>query len=334
MKFLKRLGWFLLILSILLIAAVFLMPQDVHVEASKKIEAKPQTVFNIINDLKLEKTWSPWLAQDTTMVNTFGEITKGEGASYSWKSENMGDGSATITEVIKNEKIVQKLNFGGMGEGTGTFTLMPSEEGTELKWEMDSKTSKPWNLINFLIKRNTRSSFDLGLENLARIAEKRQNEGVYRGYQINEEMVDERKYITNRDIVPISKVGQFYAQSLGPLFKKIQEAKVEMSGHPSGLFYKMNLKDGTTDMAAGIPVAEEVNIKGTTSKILEANKALVVNFYGDYKKTIEAHNAVEEYINDRNLYYDWPVIEEYVTDPSEEPNPEKWLTRIIYYLSE
>jgi len=28
-----------------------------------------------------------------------------------------------------------------------------------------------------------------------------------------------------------------------------------------------------------------------------------------------------------------PVVEEYITDPGEEPDPEKWLTRITYYFT-
>ena len=120
----------------------------------------------------------------------------------------------------------------------------------------------------------------------------------------------------------------------GVITQILQEAAIEMEGYPSGLFYKMNFAEGTTDMAAGIPIAQDVNIMGTSSESIATRKALVINYYGDHDKTMDAHDAAEEYLNDRNLHFDWPVIEEYVTDPSEEANQEKWLTRIIYYLSE
>jgi effector-binding domain-containing protein len=39
-------------------------------------------------------------------------------------------------------------------------------------------------------------------------------------------------------------------------------------------------------------------------------------------------------MKDYNMYEEYPVVEEYMTDPATEKNPEKWLTRITYYFSE
>jgi len=39
-------------------------------------------------------------------------------------------------------------------------------------------------------------------------------------------------------------------------------------------------------------------------------------------------------MRDRGLFNSSPVVEEYITDPMEEKDPSKWLTKVIYYLSE
>jgi len=334
MKVLKRIGIGLAVLLLLLIAAVFLVPQEVHVEVSEELKAKPQTIFNIINDLTMEPYWNPWQQQDTTMDLTYGDVTSGVGASYSWSSQEMGDGSAKYIVVEKNSKIVSALEFGGMGGGNATYTLTPTEAGTTVKWQMDSKTSRPWNLMNLMIKSSTKKSFKQGLASLQSLATQREREGLYRGYQIKEEIMTGRTYVINRDEVTFDRISTYYAQNLAPLFKKIQEAGVEMAGSPSGLFYNYNVEKGTTDMAAGLPLSQDVTIQGASTESFDTKKAVVVDYYGDFKNTAAAHGAIEEYLADRDLHFDWPVIEEYVTDPSEESNPEKWLTRIIYYLSE
>ena len=335
MTLIKKIGIVLGILLLLLLLAVIFVPKNFHAEVTDTIDPQPKTVFNIINNMTLEPSWNPWQQQDTSMTITYGDVTTGIGANYSWKSNDMGDGSAEYIEVQQDQKIVSKLSFGGMGGGNATYTLTPtSTGGTEVKWELDSETSRPWNLMNLLIKSSTKKSFRQGIKNLAILAVEREKTGLYRGYQIKEELIQERTYITNREVISFDKIQQFYSSSLGPLFRKIQEAGVEMDGHPSGLVYNHDFTTNTIDMAAAIPISEDVAIQGASSESIATRRGVVIDYYGDYADTEGAHGAIDEYLADRGLSFDWPVVEEYVTDPSEEPNPEKWLTRIIYYIGE
>ena len=43
---------------------------------------------------------------------------------------------------------------------------------------------------------------------------------------------------------------------------------------------------------------------------------------------------MDEYMKDFGLLNNPPIIEEYVTDPSTEKDPAKWLTKIIYYIAQ
>ena len=151
---------------------------------------------------------------------------------------------------------------------------------------------------------------------------------------MNEVLLDDRYYIMNRQEVAFENMQQFYAQNLGSLFGKLQKAGIDMKGMPSGLFFKYDEKAGKTDMAASIPIAEPVDIKGATSLTIPSGRAIQVDFYGDYHNLGDAHNAIAEYMLDFGLLNNSPVVEEYMTDPGEEPDPSKWLTKVTYYLSQ
>ena len=122
-------------------------------------------------------------------------------------------------------------------------------------------------------------------------------------------------------------------ENLPKIFGKLAEAKAEMAGQPFGLFYDYNEKTQITDMAAAIPVKEKAAIeKGFTTIEIPAQKALLINYYGSYHGTGAAHIAMEKYINANGLKTGLPAMEEYITDPTTEPDSSKWLTKVYYLL--
>jgi len=70
-----------------------------------------------------------------------------------------------------------------------------------------------------------------------------------------------------------------------------------------------------------------------SSLTVSEGRALQVDYYGDSSKSSEAHYAIDEYMKDYGLLNDPPIIEENVTDVTQEKDPNKWLTRITYYIA-
>lgn len=331
MSLLKKIGIILGVIVLLTILAIIFFPTKMNVSVTQELDASPQTVYNVVSNMSNDNQWNPWQQQDTSMVVSYGDIISGKGASMKWESKTMGSGSATFTEVIKNRKIVSEMDFGGMGGGIATYNFEPEGTKTKMTWTLDSETGRPWNLINFFIKRDVRKSYKQGMKALNELVKAR-TAGTYSGYEIKEELLEGRRYIMNRAQIPLRQAPVFYAKNLGPLFQKIQAAGASMSGSPSGLFFSDLRGNNEIDMAAGVPIIEEVNIQGAAAEAIGTKKALVVDYYGDSANSIAAHDAITSYMADRNLVHDWPIIEEYVTDPSVETDPKKWLTRVIYYL--
>ena len=85
--------------------------------------------------------------------------------------------------------------------------------------------------------------------------------------------------------------------------------------------------------AAAIPTLE---VKKYTDDIesfpVGGGLALVINYFGPYAGSIEAHLALDDYMLEKKLESIPPIIEEYVTDPATEPDTAKWLTKVIYFV--
>lgn len=134
---------------------------------------------------------------------------------------------------------------------------------------------------------------------------------------------------------PFREIQPFYVKSMNTLFTACQAHGLEFDGMPSCLFYKYYEEEGYTDMAASIAVKQgkDVGMGIEVLKIPATNRALQVDFYGDYKDIANVHYNMEDYMNDLKIKpsNEYPLIEEYVTEPSSQPDPKKRLTRVTYF---
>ena len=333
MKYLKRIGWSLIALLILFIALGIFMSKEVNVTVNREMELPPQVLYNIAGDLNTQFDWNPWLESDESMELTLSDITKGKGASYSWTS-NDGIGSQTILDLVPNQKIEFDVVFDDQEASPITMNFSPITDGTDVTWTFSGKIGFPFNIMGPFLKRSVKNAFKDGLKKLEQLGEERWNEETYNGYKINAKNLPERIFIARRDEVKVAEMQQFYATNLGSLFQAVQKAGENMNGMPSGLFYGTETSQGTIDMAAGIPVSEEVNIKGTATVVLAESEGLEIDHYGDYNTLDKVHAAVEAYMKDRGMIHNAPYVEEYLTDPGEEKDPNKWLTKVYYYLAD
>jgi effector-binding domain-containing protein len=108
-------------------------------------------------------------------------------------------------------------------------------------------------------------------------------------------------------------------------------AKAEVSGVPFAFYYTYD--PAKMELMACLPVNKKLPSKGEIeSGKLAAGQQAVVEFYGPYEKTPQAHEAIDAWMKANNHQPSGPCFEEYVTDPATEKDPNKWLTRICYPL--
>lgn len=331
------------LLPILLIIGIYCLlclagPKNLNMERSIDMDVPKSAVFNLVNNIQSWEKWSSWNLRDSAMVISYPGKLEGVGAKSEWISEQEGNGTQEIVESIPGQKVRTKLVFDGWDEPSfANFTLEGSGKETKASWAMES-SELPFLMRGLMMvmgmKGDIKSNYDESLANLKDLVETRVNDRVYDGYQINDIRLPEKHFIFNRQEVAMDRIQQFYATNLGSLFTKVQSAGIEMDGMPCGLFYSFNEKNETTDMAAAIPVKESLIIPDASSLTLPTKRAIQVDYYGDYHNTAKAHDAIESFLKDNGLFNDYPVIEEYVTDPTEVKNSEKWLTKVTYYVSD
>jgi carbon monoxide dehydrogenase subunit G len=143
MRVLKVIAIGIIAFSVLVFGIGAFLSKDFHVERSIEIDAPPEKVFAHVNSLKKWGAWSPWLARDPSIQNTYSGPDEGVGASVSWTSEGSGSGSQTIVASEPPSRIETQLDFGEMGQPTADWRFEPNGSGTTVTWGMTGSATGP-----------------------------------------------------------------------------------------------------------------------------------------------------------------------------------------------
>jgi len=332
-----------LVLPLVLLVGIYCLlcvlgPKNFNLERTIEIDAPKNMAYNIVNNIESWEQWGSWQKRDTGMVISYPGKTVGVGAKSEWISASEGNGKQEIIESVPSERLRTQLNFEGWDEPSyGQWHFEDKGDKSNVRWAMES-SDLPFLMRGMMMvmgmKGQIKENYDESLASLKEMTEDRAKNGTYSGYKINDIRLPEKHFVYTRQEVNEDRIQQFYASNLGALFAKVQSAKVEMDGMPCGLFYNFNDRNGTIDMAAAIPTKESLIIPDASSVSLPAKRALQVDYFGDYHNTELAHEAIEAYMKDKGIFNDSPVIEEYITDPTVVKDPEKWLTKVTYYVSD
>lgn len=175
MKTLKKIGITLGIVILVFLLIGLFLPTDFGMQRKVVINAPVETVFEEVNEFRNWEKWSPFSAQDPTMQVSYGAVTNGIGANYSWIGEEAGKGKQFILESVPNKKIETKVEFiDGDAESTGfghwTFKEVP--EGVEVTWAFSaSANSYMEKYFGALIDPFLGDTFEDGLNRLKQVSE-------------------------------------------------------------------------------------------------------------------------------------------------------------------
>jgi hypothetical protein len=163
------------IAGILLYAAT--KPDSFRVQRVVLINAPPDKVFPLINDIKAWTVWSPYEKKDPAMKRTYGAVTAGKGATYAWEGDkNVGQGSIEMIESGPR-KIVIKLDFLKPFEAhnMGEFLLEPKGDSTSVTWATYGPSPYMSKVIGTFINIDDMigRDFEKGLADLKAAAEKK-----------------------------------------------------------------------------------------------------------------------------------------------------------------
>lgn len=142
MKVLKIILIVLAVLAALFVIVGLLLPSKFKSERSAVINAPQDELFAQINDVKNWNNWNAWNKMDTAWNVTYSDNTVGEGAWYSWVSEdeNVGKGKVTITKSEPMSNVEGTMEFAGMKPAKIYHTLEPQDgDGVKVTFGIDSE---------------------------------------------------------------------------------------------------------------------------------------------------------------------------------------------------
>ncbi len=351
MKFLKYL--FFLLLIGLIGASIYFGTKNgaFDVASSKEIEAPATLLFETVNDFKTWKKWGPWMEKDPTVEIQYGTSTTGEGASYSWKSENreVGAGSMktlSVKEGLPNNKsgkeIHQEITFNtpfGDSKSNVYWRFEPIENTnkTKVTWGMKGEQSFMEKVFMSFQKepfdKMLTTMFDKGLANLDKEVQDQMKK-----YTITVKGLTDYSggyYLYKTSATRINRIGNKMAPMLGQIMQFIQENKVEMAGMPFTIYNEIDQNNQTVNFSTAIPVREKI-ITPEDSDILSGYMppftTVKVTLQGNYNYLPEAYKKAKEYIvkNKLQLAPNGKMFEVYKTDPGQVANPANWITEIYF----
>lgn len=347
MRVLKTILIILLAIAAIICILGMIGPDTYRYERSINVNAPARLVYDNVRKFEKMNQWGPWKASDHDMVNTLTGVDGEIGSVWTWTGDTVGTGRQELVTLVPDSRTRAKLIFTvpviGDMESISTFDLKPEGTGTQVTWGMEGETGFWGKVMGKFGDSDAQIGpmFEEGLAGLKAMCEAEaaqaaadlaaKTSGAYTMESLDR---PETVYIGKRSKkVKWADMGAFYGAVFPAAGAAVGTAKLEMSGAPSGVFWEWNEKDQTADMMAGMPVKGDANTKveGWETYVIPASKVVHTKYYGDYAKSMAAHEAIDAYIKQNGLTHYGNVIEEYVTDPMTEKDTTKWLTN-IYYL--
>jgi uncharacterized protein YndB with AHSA1/START domain len=175
----------ILIVGALVLAAIVIVlvvaatkPDTFSIQRSRRIDAAPERVFPLINNVHEFIKWSPF-EKDPNMKRTFRGPAAGPGMIYEFDgNRNVGAGRVEVTESHPVSKIVMRLVMTRpfAADNTVTFTLASAAGvtgvGTDVTWQMSGKQPFMAKVMSTIINcdRMVGGEFDKGLASLNMLA--------------------------------------------------------------------------------------------------------------------------------------------------------------------
>lgn len=313
-------------------------PTEYQVKREMEIEAPASVVFDQVNTHTNRLGWSPWEAKDPNMTKTYEGPESGPGAIYKWSgNDDVGTGVLEITEVNEHTYIKSELAFTAPWESSSTveWHFEEGNEGTKAIWTISGE------LPGFMfwmgqddMDEAMAGDLETGLQNLKNICETKAAETPASDQNFVAEYVEvtSQAYYFIQDDIAISDVNsEFFGDRYGAIMAYLGDDSQNMTSAPLAIYHKWDEENDSATVAVSIACASE---KSGTDKIQKgmtyAGSTIKVVHIGPYENTGAAHEFVYAYVGDNGYEMSGSPWEVYVTDPGEEPDPNKWITEIYY----
>ena len=161
---------------IALLAFAATRPDTFRVQRASSVNAPPEKIFPLINDLQRWRAWSPYEKKDPAMKRTLSGTSHGPGAVYEWEgNKDIGKGRMEIIDAAPPSRVRIALDFVKPFEAHNIveFTLEPNGGSTKVTWAMHGSSPYLAKLMSIFFSMDSMvgKDFEAGLANLKAVAE-------------------------------------------------------------------------------------------------------------------------------------------------------------------
>ena len=167
-----------LIAGVLIVAAT--RPDTFEVQRTALIQAPPERIFPLINDLRAFNTWNPYEKKDPNIKGSYSGASDGKGASYGFQgNKDVGTGRIEIVQSTPASRVTMKLLMLEPLEidNVVEFMLEPKGEATIVTWAMQGRVPYVGKIVHLFFDMDSMvgGDFEAGLAGLKAIAESPQS---------------------------------------------------------------------------------------------------------------------------------------------------------------
>jgi len=325
----RKIGKIITLLVFTIAVLFYLLPNVALIEQTLEIRATPDKVFELINR---PVNWSEWYMplRDASGVNIrFIGRSAGKGSGMKWVS-NSPDASSGIMNIRNsknNRHVTAVVTINDRRSDVMNFRIRPVGMDAAMLTITSRLQFRQDSLLHYLRLMFDRSDELKIIDYLENIDEAAI--AVTGGIEVNLQWIDSFSYISILDSCALNDVSQRLNELYNELLIFGARSGVAITARPIAIYHRFD--ENWAVFEAGIPVVEEMLVSGRILYLtMPESNQVVADYYGSYDTLEDGHNAVQQWLMRyrRKLSgYPWEM---FVTDPTAEPDPNKWLTRIFY----
>ena len=332
MKTIKILTSILIIIILGLLTWAAILPSNLHVSKTVMIKAPLGVVFNEINDLHNWNNWSSW--KDTTLSAKFEGPVKGVGAKVIWTDKKEGEGILTIVESTHFNHIKTSMTVPNKTDAAEMqFDFETKGDSVEISWSRDiNKLSYPFGrFVGWMLQKGYENNFSKSLSRLKYYIETKKNTPEYFGYSIIEDTFKGGSFLASNASSTMANMKEVMKKHFGTIMQFSSEKGIQITGAPIVQWHSYN-PEAESQFTCMVPfnLDSAIATKNVYSLNFPETKTVMVKYIGPYEGSYNAWVALDNYVVYNTLLMNGDPWEEYVTDPSTEPDSSKWITNIYF----
>ena len=319
----------------LLILVGLALPRYGRVEVSTSVDAKPATVFALVNDFRRVDLWSPKNATDPNARVVFSGPYRGVGATVTWDGIVIGSGTQTIVESRPFEHVSTIINAGEAGEARAWFDIAAEADNTRVTWvfEHDYGFNVVGRYFSLLLSGVVRQELERGLAGLRDLVETLPRTD-FSDLEVEHIVVEPQQiaYLPATSTPDPAAMSEAMGKAYFEVLSFIDEYRLAEAGAPISIvrsFEGANLRFDAAIPVRGVTAEtprEDGKVRiGTT----HAGPVIRVKHLGSYRNLGMTHRKIAAYIAALGIDRDGDAWETYVSDPTKTDEAE--LLTYVYY---